>query len=106
MMATVKINERLYTRLEKIARHKFQPIETVVENALAQFAEQQDVSMPDGQEMPQPGTLELLAKLALEADIHSNDDRITDDVSRSREILDEEFADYLVKRVRGESDAT
>lgn len=47
---------------------------------------------------PPPGSLALLAKLAREANISTGE---TDISSRSREILENEYADYLLNRMRG-----
>jgi hypothetical protein len=46
---------------------------------------------------PPPGSLALLAKLAREANIRTGE---RDTSSRSREILENEYADYLLKRVK------
>ncbi len=47
---------------------------------------------------PPPGSLALLAKLAREANISTGE---TDVSSRSREIFENEYADYLLNRMRG-----
>jgi len=48
-----------------------------------------------------PGSPALLAKLAREANIEIGE---TDISTRSREILDSEYADYLAKRMNQQSD--
>lgn len=56
-------------------------------------------SDPEVKQAPAPGTLAYLAQAVLEADFHSG---LTDQSTRSRDILDSEFTDHIMRRVAGD----
>lgn len=74
------------------------------QDLLEQIEPEIDTDKPDTEfdpDNPLPGSLALLAKLALEADISTGE---TNTSSRSREILYNEYADYLLKRMKQGND--
>ncbi len=79
---------KLTKRLRELAQRENRPVEAVLESMLEKYGE------PNSNEAP-PGSLALLAQKALEADIRS--DKPVDTAARSREILHNEYADYLKK---------
>jgi cell wall assembly regulator SMI1 len=83
--------ERLAFRLLKIAEQEQRSVEDVIE----QWAEEH---YPQTQSsVPQPGTLDALVRAALSAGIASPHE--VDTADRSREILANEYADYLKRRM-------
>jgi hypothetical protein len=95
MMAELVIrDEQLAWRLLDIARRENRPVEAVLESLLETYIDTETMA-----EAP-PGSLALLAQKAVEAGIRSG--RPVDTASRSREILHNEYADYLKKRRKDE----
>ena len=91
-------DEDVAFRLLEIARREERPVEAVLKSMLAQYRE----SESDDSE-PKPGTLAMLAKKAVEANIRSGNP--VDTAVRSREILNEEYADYIRRRMDEQSDS-
>lgn len=79
---------KLTRKLREYARRENRSVEEVLESMLEKYGE------PDAEEAL-PGSLALLAQKAIEADIRSG--KPVDTAARSREILHNEYADYLKK---------
>lgn len=80
---------KLTRKLREYARRENRSVEEVLESLLEKYGE------PEAEEAP-PGSLALLAQKALEADIRSG--KPVNTAANSREILHNEYADYLKKR--------
>ena len=100
-MPTITISEEAYNFLAKVAQER----NTTVEQWIEDYAERLRVLDPpeiDTSDMPELGTLAALAWAARKYPISSDE---TDISERSREILNNEFPDYLLNRMR-EGNAT
>jgi hypothetical protein len=87
MVELVIRDEQLASKLFDIARHEQRSVEEVLQTLIAEHY--------GSDESPFPGSSAELAQSALNADIHSEP---RDTSSRSREILQTEYADYLKRR--------
>ncbi len=93
-MANLIFPDKLTERLQKIAERENRSIVEVVENMVThQYAE----SEPE--KAPADDPLLRIWEMAQEANLTFN---YHDTSMRSREILETEYADYLLKRMRGD----
>ena len=95
-------SENIARRLLDLARRENRSVEAVLETLLDTYSPEEP-SETEGSE-PQPGTFAALAKSAEEAGIRS--DKPVDTASRSREILNAEFADYVRRNQQDEQSST
>ncbi|GIK67443.1 MAG: hypothetical protein BroJett018_52370 [Chloroflexota bacterium] len=95
-MTDISIAPHLIEKLQRIAEIEHRPIEAVLESLIEQYP----LIVPDAEEadsdVPPLGTLARLVYEMERADFHSGDPDIVDN---SREILQNEFADYLLRRM-------
>lgn len=89
-------NERLAWRLFDIAQRENRSVEAVIETLVEERYPQATG------DKPAPGSFAALAEAARRANIHSP--HPVDTSSRSREILENEYADYLKKRMEDQHD--
>lgn len=91
-MVTIHISEQLAKRLTEIAKDERQSVDEIAASILEQYISltQTDVGQP------RPGSGGALLRAALAADIHTGEQEVA---SRSREILDNEFAVHLKQRL-------
>ncbi|MBZ0315060.1 MAG: hypothetical protein K8L91_01485 [Anaerolineae bacterium] len=95
-MTDISIAPHLVEKLRRIAEIEHRPVEAVLESLIEQYP----LIAPDTEEadsdVPPLGTL---ARLAYEARKNSFHSGRHDTTARSREILQNEFADYLLRRM-------
>ena len=95
-MTTIHISPQLADKLNRLAEREQMTVDEVLEKLLEpEKLEVSSSTMTDNI----PGGRALL-KAVRKAHIHS---RTTDTVERSREILDNEFTDYLLSRIHDET---
>lgn len=98
---TINLPDDLVKRLQKAAQRHNLPVEVFLESLLEQV-DPPEKSEASGGEAP-PGTLAALAAAALRADLHLG---VQDVSARSREILNNEWGDYLARRMDRKVDDT
>lgn len=95
-MTDISIAPHLIEKLQRIAEVEHRPVEAVLESLIEQYP----LIVPDTEEadsdVPPLGTLARLAYEARKVGFESGE---TDTSERSREILEKEFADYLLRRM-------
>lgn len=96
-MTDISIAPHLIEKLQRIAEIEHRPVEAVLESLIEQYpVPMQEETPPDGEDVPPLGTLARLAYEARKVSFHSGRH---DKTARSREILEKEFADYLLRRM-------
>lgn len=90
-MTDFTIPDQLAEKLEDIARRENRPLDKVVEEALQQYA---------SEHLPPQQTRNLLLLIAQAADELGEGSNEGDIAERSREILNNEFPEYLMRRIR------
>ena|SRR4051794_2113257 len=93
-MTDFTIPDELAEQLENIAQRENRPLDDVVEEALRHYA---DEHQPE-----QPKTRNLLLLIAQAADDLGEGSKEGDIAERSREILNNEIPEYLMRRMRGD----
>jgi hypothetical protein len=96
MVDLVIRNEQLAWKLLSIAQRENRSVESVLAALLARYD-------TEFEGRPALGTFAMLAQSAQEADIRS--DMPTDTSERSREILENEYADYLKRHMNERPDS-
>ncbi|MCA0454707.1 MAG: hypothetical protein LCI00_12110 [Chloroflexi bacterium] len=92
-MTTIQISPQLADKLTRLAAREHTTVDKVLERLLEpENAEE----MPSTIAHPRPGSGAALLKFALEADINGDADNLAEN---SREILNNEFPEYLRQRV-------
>lgn len=102
-MVALEIPVELAEKLREVAKRENRSVEAVLETMLKDYPIETKIASVDERqdaEIPPPGTLARLAYEAEKLDFHSGHRDIAE---RSREILDDEFADYLLKRMKGDN---
>lgn len=89
-MTDISIAPHLIEKLQRIAEIEHRPVEAVLESLIEQYP------VPIVEETPPLGTLARLAYEARKVGFESGE---TDTSERSWEILEKEFADYLLRRM-------
>lgn len=92
-MGVISLSQEIIQRLEAIAQRENRSPEDVVASLLEHYT---PLRTSDEDEII-PGTLAELARAAQRANLRSG---ISDTSERSREILNTEFADYLLQRMQ------
>jgi hypothetical protein len=92
------IPERLAEQLENIARLENRSPDEVLEDALQHYATDHSVEITEGQ----PKTRNLLLLIAQAAEELGEGSKEGDIAERSREILNNDFPEYLMRRMRGD----
>jgi hypothetical protein len=94
-MADLILSGEIADKLRDLAQRKGRTVEDVVEDMLEHYPPaQEDEATPSG-------SMAAFMKAALAADIHLEEDDLA---SRSREILDTEFVEYLKQRLDPDND--
>lgn len=97
-MTTIEIDKELYRLLETIARDENRSVDEIVQSSLKQYVFAH--SFGDEQEATKEHDPFLLIAAAAEAlGNHSSDGMLS---ARSRDILNEEFPDYLMDRLHNQ----
>ncbi len=97
-------DSKIADRLREIAERDNRSVEDVIANLLEQFELQHtDTPDPNETEVPPAGTLAALAKVAREVRFKTDQSDISE---RSREILNTEYAQYLLDRMNLEGNST
>lgn len=96
-MISYTIPEQLAEKFENIARRENRPVDEVVEEALQQYADEHPPAP-----LEQPQTRNLLLLIAQAADELGEGSKEGDIAERSREILNNEIPEYLMRRMRGD----
>ncbi|MEP7286847.1 MAG: ribbon-helix-helix protein, CopG family [Chloroflexota bacterium] len=94
-MADITITGEMAERLQNLARSTHRPVEEVLQEALTHYFREED-SGHDVTEV-QIASFADMARVARENPINAGDPDIAE---RSREILRDEYADYLLKRLQ------
>jgi len=97
-MTDFSIPDHLAEMLEHIAQSENRPVEEIVEEALQQYASEH---LPPSS-ANQPQTRNLLLLIAQAADELGEGSKEGDIAERSREILNNEIPEYLMRRMRGD----
>lgn len=97
-MTTIHISPQLADKLTRLAERQHKTVDEVLERLLEAESVEETPSTLDH---PRPGSGAALLKAALDADIQS---ATTDTAERSREILNNEFANYLYNRIHDNDD--
>ena len=92
-MSDLLIEGEIADQLRDLAQREQRSVEAVLKTLLEHYVEAEPSSTP---------TLAKLAQALAAAGFHSGQ---SDTSTRSREILDVEYADYLIHRKRGQEDA-
>ena len=90
-MSDLLIEGEIADQLRDLAQREQRSVEAVLKTLLERYVEPETTP-----------TLAQLAQTLAEADFHSGQ---TDTATRSREILETEYAAYLIHRKRGQEDA-
>ena len=93
-MADLMIPDALANRLRDLAQRENRSVADVLETMIEQY---EPAAEPETEEMAENPLL-LMVQMAEEANLPFSE---TDVAERSREILNTEYADYLLKRMRG-----
>ena len=93
-MTTIHISPQLADKLNRLAEREQKTVDEMAEAILER--QMTLLNLPD---KPRPGSGAALLKSALEADIHAGDL-----AGKSREILENEFVDYIWNRMHDETD--
>ncbi len=96
-MADLILSGEIADKLRDLAKRKGRTVEDVVEDMMEHYppAQEDEVLQEKGDADAPPGSAAAFIKAALAADIHLEEDDLA---SRSREILDTEFTEYLRRR--------
>ncbi|MFN8565581.1 MAG: ribbon-helix-helix protein, CopG family [Anaerolineae bacterium] len=97
-MTDFTIPDDLAELLNDVARRENRPVDEIVEEALKQYAEEH--LPPSASEQPQ--TRNLLLLIAQAADELGEGSKEGDIAERSREILNNDIPEYLMRRMRGD----
>lgn len=97
-MINYTIPDQLAEKFEDITRRENRPVDEIVEEALKQYAEEH-LPSPSAEE---PQTRNLLLLIAQAADELGEGSKEGDIAERSREILNNEIPEYLMRRMRGD----
>jgi hypothetical protein len=92
-MTDITITGRVAERLQRLAEDRHRTVEEVLEDVLDTMAQQEDKDTAGIE--PPPGTFARMAWVAMQNPIELE---ATDVADRSRDILQNEYADYLLKR--------
>jgi hypothetical protein len=97
-MVTLTFSDELAEQLRELAAREGRSVEDVVRDMIEHYppARNSDEDKEQEEEEAPPGSTAAFIKAALAADIHLEDDDLA---SRSREILDTEFPEYLRQRM-------
>jgi hypothetical protein len=97
-MANLIISEKLLQALLDAAAREQRPVEAIAEQALNDYLQAVEETPT-----PQPATFAALAKSARDAKLSSP--LPVNTAENSREILETEYADYIVQRMKDSMDA-
>jgi hypothetical protein len=96
-VADLILTGEIADKLRNLAERQGRTAESVVEEMLQQYPSAQETNGGEvSDEEAPPGSVAAFLRAALAADIHLEEDDLA---SRSREILDTEFAEYLKQRL-------
>lgn len=93
-MTTIHISPQLADKLTRLAERQHKTVDEVLERLLEAESVEETPSTLDH---PRPGSGAALLKAALEADINGNGDNLAEN---SREILNNEYPEYLRRRIK------
>ncbi|MBN1967438.1 MAG: hypothetical protein JW910_22480 [Anaerolineae bacterium] len=99
-MAILEVSPTLAERLYEIARRENRSVEALLEMWIDEHVPEDEPAVGQLEEYP-PGSLALLAAKASAAKYQSGSDDVA---ARSREILGQEWADHLARRITGENE--
>jgi hypothetical protein len=102
MMTHIEISEVLAEQLKDIAQQENQSIDDLIAQWIKQHRGQSAAVSEYEAYNLEKDSLSSLANLALEADIRTGEINISE---RSREILTNEYPEYLLRRMRENDDA-
>jgi hypothetical protein len=100
-MADITISGKMAERLQQLAQDKHRTVEEILEEALDTYV--QDEERETAGKEPPTGSL---ARMAWVAERNPIEVAATDIAEHSRDILRDEYAEYLLKRWSAPSDAT
>lgn len=97
-MVSLTFSEELAEQLRRLAQREGRSVEEVVRDMIEHYppAHDSNVDKEQGEEETPPGSTAAFIKAALAANIRTGE---RDVASRSREILDKEFPEYLRQRM-------